>query len=214
MVNARALRYGRGLVTGKLTFVLSSLVVVVPLLLGAGHADAKKKPRRGGRGPYGASSRVVRAAEVHGEATLRVRSIDFQHRTVVIELGGFPKAPAGNLFTFTDDRGRRFIATNARCDEPFPSGARVCDLETPDGYERHPWVGLDLHLHGLQSSSVVAAPRAEVERAFEAARALAADGATVLEDPPPTERAEPPQTVKPAVAEPAEEEPEDSPTKE
>ena len=170
------MRYGRRCVTGKFTAVLSSL-----LLLAAASVDAKK-PRRGSRGPYGASSRVVRAAEAHGEATLRVRSIDFSHRTVVVELGGFPKAPAGNLFTFTDERGRRFIATNARCDEPFPSGARVCDLETPEGYERHPWIGLDLHLHGLQSSSVVAAPRAEVERAFEAARALAADGAPVLED--------------------------------
>ncbi len=201
--------YGRRSVTGKLTAVLSSLLLVV-----AGRVDAKKKPRRGSRGPYGASSRVVRAAEAHGEATLRVRSIDFSHRTVVIELGGFPKAPAGNLFTFTDDRGRRFIATNARCDEPFPSGARVCDLETPEGYERHPWVGLDLHLHGLQSNSVVAAPRAEVERAFEAARALAFDGATVLEDPPKPERAEPPQTIKPALPEPADEQPDDPPAME
>ncbi|MEO6955064.1 MAG: hypothetical protein ABI321_24910 [Polyangia bacterium] len=189
--------------TGKLTVVLSLLLSG---LLLSGPAEAKKKkPRRGGRGPYGASSRVVRAAEAHGEATLRVRSIDFTHRTVVIELAGFLKAPAGNLFTFTDDRGRRFIATNARCDEPFPSGARVCDLETPEGYERHPWVGLDLHLHGLQNSAVVAAPREEVERAFEAARALAADVVPAVVEPQP-------EPVKPVAkgAKPAEDEAEES----
>ena len=60
----------------------------------------------------------------------------------------------------------------ARCDEPFPSGVRVCDLTTPDGYERHPWVELDLHLHGLESKAVVSAPKEEVARAYEAARGL------------------------------------------
>lgn len=195
------MRYGRRCVTRKRTVVLASLLLL------AAPAQAKKKPSRGGRGPYGASSRVVRAAEVHGEATLRVRSIDFSHRMVVIELGGFPKAPAGNLFTFTDDRGRRFIATNARCDDPFPSGARVCDLETPEGYERHPWVGLDLHLHGLQSSSVVAAPREEVERAFEAARALAEGTPALAETMKPEKHA-------PTEGAASDEEPEDAPAKE
>ncbi len=128
-----------------------------------------KKPKR--RGPYGASSRVERPAEARGEASLRVRSIDLSRRVVVVEVGGFPRAPAGNLFTFTDDRGRKFIAVSARCEEPFPSGTRVCDLETPVGYERHPWVGIELHLHGLQSTTV-AAPKDEVARGYEAARAL------------------------------------------
>ena len=188
------MRYRRRCVTGKLTGVVASLL----LLLLSGSVQAKKKPSHASRGPYGASSRVVRAAEVHGQATLRVRSIDFLHRVVVIELGGFPKAPAGNLFTFTDDRGRRFIATHARCDEPFPSGARVCDLETPEGYERHPWVGLDLHLHGLQSNSVVAAPREEVERAFEAARALAEGTPALDETLKPEKPATPATSTKPA----------------
>ena len=152
--------------------------LAMPLLGGAVvHAAAApgkklhKGPKTKKRGPYGANSRVVRAAEASGEATLRVRSIDLPKRSVVVEVTGFSKPPAGNLFTFVDDRGRHFIAVSAKCDEPFPSGTRVCDLATPEGYERHPWVGLALHLHGLASGSVQA-PRAEVERAYEAARAL------------------------------------------
>ena len=164
----------------RLFHVLSLVVLVVGFTrVEAAAAPTSKKPRKGTktkkRGPYGPNSRVERAAEASGEATLRVRSIDLPKRSVVVEVTGFPKAPAGNLFTFIDDRGRRFIATNARCDDPFPSGARVCDLATPEGYERHPWVGLELHLHGLASSSV-RAPKEEVERAFEAARALLEDG--------------------------------------
>jgi hypothetical protein len=138
-------------------------------LTGVAHA---KKPKR--RGPYGASSRVERPAEARGQSSLRLRSIDMPRRSVVVEVGGFPHAPAGNLFAFIDDRGRHFIATRAQCDEPFPSGIRVCDLATPEGYERHPWIGLELHLHGLHSATV-AAPREEIERAYEAASALAAE---------------------------------------
>lgn len=155
-------------------------------------APAKKAVKKGKhRGPYGPSSRVERPAELRGQASLRVRSIDFAKRVVVVEVGGFPKAPAGNLFTFTDDRGRKFIATTASCEAPFPSGIRVCDLTTPEGYERHPWVALELHLHGL-TSGTIAAPKEEVERAYEAARALsdvapAVDGdqAVEKETPPP-----------------------------
>jgi hypothetical protein len=142
--------------------VLSVLLLLIPLA-------AAKKSRR--RGPYGARSRVERPAEAKGEASLRVRSIDLGRRVVVVEVGGFPRAPAGNLFTFTDDRGRKFIATDATCEAPFPSGIRVCDLTTPVGYERHPWVGLELHLHGL-SSRTVAAPKESLTRAFEDAIAL------------------------------------------
>jgi hypothetical protein len=147
-----------------------------------GKAKGKARPKR--RGPYGASSVVLRPAEAKGEASLRVRSIDLPHRTVVVEVGGFPRAPAGNLFTFTDDRGRKFIAIEARCEEPFPSGTRVCDLVTPEGYERHAWVGIELHLHGL-TSSTVAAPRDEVERAYEAAKHLLDDDA-IPEAPTPS----------------------------
>jgi hypothetical protein len=142
-----------------------------------------KKPKR--RGPYGPSSRIERPAEAKGQSSLRLRSIDMARRTVVVEVGGFPHAPAGNLFAFIDDRGRHFIATRAQCDEPFPSGVRVCDLETPEGYERHPWVGLELHLHGLQSGTVVA-PREEIARAYEAARALASESTPAATPATPT----------------------------
>lgn len=154
-------------------------IIAVLVAASAAGARAGKKARR--RGPYGPSSRVERPAEARGQASLRVRSIDLSRRVVVVELGGFPRAPAGNLFTFTDDRGRKFIATDARCEEPFPSGLRLCDLTTPEGYERHGWVGLELHLHGLLSATV-AAPREELERAYEAAREVGAEPAPVAAD--------------------------------
>jgi hypothetical protein len=168
-----------------------TLLAVLGLVAPARAADPTPKPKAGKakkvkrRGPYGASSRVERPAEARGQASLRVRSIDLPRRAVVVEVVGFPRAPAGNLFTFTDDRGRKFIAVDARCEEPFPSGARVCDLETPVGYERHAWVAIELHLHGLQSSTV-AAPPEEVARAFEAARALDEGGRPDGGEPTPS----------------------------
>ena len=157
--------------------VRKSCVLVAMLLLSSiATATTKSTGKKGKRrGPYGASSRVERPAEARGQASIRVRSIDLRRRVVVVEVTGFPKAPAGNLFTFTDERERKFIAVSARCEDPFPSGTRVCDLETPMGYERHRWVAIELHLHGLQSSTV-AAPPEEVERAYEAARALEEGG--------------------------------------
>jgi hypothetical protein len=181
---------------------------VLLLLMLASTAYAKPKLKKHVRGPYGPSSIVVHNAEAKGEATLRVRSIDLSRHAVVIELNGFPRAPAGNLFTFTDDRGRKFIATVAKCDEPFPSGTRVCDLETPDGYERHPWVGLDLHLHGLQNTSIVAAPRDEMERAYEAARGLVDE----LKPDPKTAEPEAPKSDKPSSADDSEDD--DAPSEE
>jgi hypothetical protein len=166
------------------------IAVAVVVALGLGASSVSAKPKKKGPGPYGPSSRVVRPAQAHGQASLRVRSIDFAKRIVVVEVGGFPQAPAGNLFTFSDDRGRKFIATNAQCEAPFPSGVRVCDLMTPEGYERHPWIGLELHLHGL-TSTTVAAPREEVERAYEAARAA-------LGEAPPAMKTEPEEKTAPS----------------
>jgi hypothetical protein len=163
---------------------VNRFALALALLLAAPPAHGKKPKKR--PGPYGPSSRVERPAEARGQASLRVRSIDFGKRVVVVEVGGFPKAPAGNLFTFIDDRGRKFVAVNASCEPPFPSGIRVCDLLTPEGYERHPWVGLELHLHGL-TSNTIAAPREEVERAYEAARALAGE-AEAAEEPKEEEK--------------------------
>lgn len=174
-------------------------LALLALVLAAATAQAKPA-KKAKRGPYGPNSRVVRNAEAQGDASLRVRSIDLGRRTVVVEITGFPRAPAGNLFTFTDDRGRKFIAIGARCEDPFPSGARVCDLETPEGYERHPWVKIELHLHGLMSSTV-AAPEAEVERAYEAARALLESPPEGVAEAPPAKPAEPPATSAKSTAE-------------
>jgi len=108
---------------------------------------------------------------VKGSTTLRLRSIDLQRRQALIEVGGLSKAPLANFFTFTDDREHHFVAVNVRCDEPFPSGIRVCELEIPPGYERHKLTGLMLHVHGLHGKPVVVDP-AEVSDAWDAANAI------------------------------------------
>src|SRR5438874_211533 len=73
--------------------------------------------------------------QAHG---LRLRSIDIVHRLVMIEVDGFTKPPPSNYFTMTDDRGRHYVAQTIHCDAPAESGSRNCEIEIPDGYERHP----------------------------------------------------------------------------
>ncbi len=129
--------------------------VALALILAGGLALAKPTAKK--------------TAELSLKATpaLHVRSIDLQKRQVLIEVGGLPKVPPGNLFTFSDERGRHFVAVNVACDEPFPSGTRACELEIPAGYERHKIVGLLLHLHGLHGRPIEAEP-VEVARAWSA----------------------------------------------
>ena len=100
--------------------------------------------------------------------SLHVRSIDLPRRYVLIEIAGVSRPPAPNLFTFTDERDRHFVALNASCDPPFPSGTRACELQIPDGYERHKLAGLELHLGGLHGRTI-AAPRGEIAAAWAAA---------------------------------------------
>jgi hypothetical protein len=106
----------------------------------------------------------------HAAPGLHLRSIDLVKRYAMVELSGVSRAPAPNLFIFTDDRERHYVAMNASCDPPFPSGARVCELEIPAGYERHKLVSLELHLGGLHSRTI-AAPESEVAAAWAAAEA-------------------------------------------
>jgi hypothetical protein len=135
------------------------------LVLAAGLAAfAKAKPK----GPARGSAKAP--AKASGPTSLHVRSIDLARRLVLIEVAGLSRAPAANLFTFTDERQRHFIAVNAHCDEPFPSGTRACELEIPPGYEKHRTVSLLLHLHGLHGRGV-SAEEAEIASAWEAASA-------------------------------------------
>jgi hypothetical protein len=97
--------------------------------------------------------------------TLHVRAVDLPHRLVLVELAGTGKAPAANLFTLTDDRERHYIPQTAHCDPPQPGGVQSCELEIPDGYERHPLTTLELHLKGLHGRTV-AAPVEEVAAAW------------------------------------------------
>jgi hypothetical protein len=87
---------------------------------------------------------------------LHLRAIDLAHRLVLVEIGGVQKPPSANFFTFTDDRGRHYIAQSIHCDPPLPAGTRACELEIPVGYERHPLTGVELHLRGLHGRAVAA----------------------------------------------------------
>ena len=86
---------------------------------------------------------------------LHLRGIDLVHRLILIEVDGFTKAPPSNYFTMTDDRGHHYIAQTIHCDPPFPSGTRACELEIPEGYERHPLQALELHKGGLHGRPIL-----------------------------------------------------------
>ena len=99
---------------------------------------------------------------------LHLRGIDLQHRLILVEVDGLAKAPPSNYFTMTDDRGHHYIAQTIHCDPPFPSGTRACELEIPEGYERHPLEALELHKGGLHGRPIVVDPK-EVKAAWQAA---------------------------------------------
>jgi hypothetical protein len=113
---------------------------------------------------------------------MTLTAIDRGERQIHVALRGFKKAPPGNLFAMTDDRGRHYIAQAVRCkppeDKPLDK-ALDCALEIPDGYERHPLVSLELHLRGLHSRTI-AVPKDVVERVWQASvdAADAVDGGT------------------------------------
>jgi hypothetical protein len=112
--------------------------------------------------------RIEAEPKVSGATSFKLRSIDLQRRQVLIEVGGLSKAPLANFFTFTDERDRHFVAVNVRCDEPFPSGVRVCEVEMPPGYQKHKLTGLALHLHGLHGKPI-AVEADEIADAWDAA---------------------------------------------
>lgn len=101
---------------------------------------------------------------------LHLRGIDLVHRLILIEVDGFAKNPPSNYFTMTDDRGHHYIAQTIHCDPPFPSGTRACELEIPEGYERHPLQALELHKGGLHGRPILVDPK-EVKAAWVAAEA-------------------------------------------
>jgi hypothetical protein len=130
-------------------------LIAIAILVAA--VAAAKKPKK-----------IENEPKVKGSVTLKLRSIDLQTRQVLVEVGGLSKAPLANFFTFTDERERHFVAVNVRCEEPFPSGVRACEIEIPPGYEKHKLAGLMLHVHGLHGKPVEVDP-AEVADAWDSA---------------------------------------------
>jgi hypothetical protein len=126
---------------------------------------------------------------------ISVRSIDLHRRYVLIELTGVKKPPAPNLYRLTDVRGRHFVALNSSCDPPFPSGARMCELQIPDGYERHRLQKLELHLGSLKSR-MIAASEADVAAAWSAAEAALKEPAKRMA-PSPSPRPSPSPSPRP-----------------
>jgi hypothetical protein len=122
--------------------------------------------------------------------SISVRSIDLTRRYILLELHGIKKSPAPNLYRLTDVRGRHYVALNASCDPPFPSGARMCELQIPDGYERHRLVKLELHLGSLKAK-LIAANDADVAAAWSAAEAA-------LKEPPKQPAPSPSPTPSPS----------------
>jgi hypothetical protein len=146
---------------------------------------------------------VAVAKKKDGAATkqplaLHLRGIDLVHRLILIEVDGFTKAPPSNYFTMTDDRGHHYIAQTIHCDPPFPSGTRACELEIPEGYERHPLQALELHKGGLHGRPILVEPK-EVKAAWlaaeqahapptsESAPATASDGGVLDSGAPQTD---------------------------
>lgn len=148
--------------------------VALTLALALASGVALARPRhRSHRNHTGGEARAQAPRKKSGEqASLHVRSIDLARRRVLVEVTGLNKAPPPNFFTFTDERDRHYIAANSFCDPPFPSGAQVCELEIPDGYQRHKLVSLILHLSALHGPSLdVLAP--EIADAWAAAKLIA-----------------------------------------
>ena len=135
-----------------------ALLLVVPSVAGA----AKKKP---------AKWRGAAASSSSGPRAIHVRAIDLARRTVTVELTGFTKPPAANLFSFTDERNRHAVAMTVACEEPT-DGVRSCALEIPAGYERHRIVDVLVRVGGLHGRPVHA-PASEVQTAWEAATTAA-----------------------------------------
>ena len=125
---------------------------------------------------------------------LHVRSIDLARRYVLVELSGISRPPAPNLYTFTDVRDRHYVALNVSC-EP-PSGTMMCQLQIPDGYERHKLAQLELHLGGLHSRTI-AAPSAEIAAAWAAALAAPLEPSP-SPSPKPSPRPSPKPTPRPS----------------
>ena len=110
------------------------------------------------------------ATEVESKkVTLQLRSFDRPRRLALVEISGLSGPPKPNFFTFTDTRGRKFVAVSIRCDAPFPSGGQMCEAEIPVGYERRPLVGLALHIGSL-NGRVVTVPKDAVARAWNASQ--------------------------------------------
>jgi hypothetical protein len=124
-----------------------------------------------------AVAKTKSSGEKKGPPVLHVRAIDLQKRIVLVEVSGVERVPPANYFTFTDERGRKFVANDCRCDAPFPSGARACELELPAGYERRRITSVLFHRGGLHGKPIVA-DEAEVASAWAAAQAIAADAGT------------------------------------
>jgi len=157
------------------------LLAIVLLLCLVTAADARRRKRRSQR-----AKKVLENAS--GPVLVKLESVDVNAGRGVVLVGGVAREPGARLFTFHDDKDRHFIALDASCVAAGPSTMR-CTLALPRPYLRGHIVAMTAHLKGRE----VEADGAEVERIFNAARAVPAgrpaeggspDGGVLL---PPTD---------------------------
>jgi hypothetical protein len=170
----------------------AAVLAVVLLLHGGAPAAAKKRVAPKSKASVGRTSgRVGRVLPVavapkRGAGAqrreLHLRGLDRARRRAAIELSGFARPPGPNLFVFTDDRNRHFVATAIVCEEG-QAGVRRCELELPSGYEQRPVRDLLVHVGSL-AGRVLRVPGEEL-RAIYGGVAGSLDGAPLEGEAPP-----------------------------
>lgn len=155
---------------GALALVLGVGAGVAP---GLAHAKAKGKAPAGKKGGKGRGS----SQSALPPAQIELRSFDLVAGQAHVLVSGSSRPPESRLFTFTDERKRRFVPSLAECHPPDPdaadgpahkdSGRWQCALFIPRIYQRAALVGLSVQVRG----QTVAVADEQVQSSWAEARA-------------------------------------------
>jgi hypothetical protein len=151
-----------------------SLWLVLPLVCASTvlAAGVQKKNKKASQPGDGASHAIK----------LKIKELDLTKEQLTIALANASKPPAPNLYRFTDDRDRHYIAVDSTCAEPDAAGERICRLALPSGYGRHRLKTVELHIGGLHGRLIGVDPK-DVAAAWDDAQTRAQLGIPA----PPTE---------------------------
>jgi hypothetical protein len=87
------------------------------------------------------------------------------------------------------------VALNASCEKQ--EALLLCQLQIPDGYQRHELAKLELHLGGLHSRTIMA-PEREIAAAWTQAVAAAAPSPSPTPSPTPSPKPLPMPSPRPS----------------